>query len=477
MSVPDEALNKSFSKDEAGETIFIDCCECSEYQSKVDVTDFEEPRQAFNQAKRQFGSHWSAKHQDEGQGGSTSETSGGTSQGGGSEQPSGQQSPQQSQQRESHQQVNERELIYQKGREGLKQIKKQRLKNWLDNSEGVGPQTENRILMVFERNESVHTNPHVLYNLLEDELTASGSYINTMVEDVFAPEREHEDILSNQGYTPWFRRNNMSGRGGKRQGYSESMGGSMGGQRGFMDGQSRGQGGQTGGGESGISRREAEEITRRTIQEANEQGRRNALLTGLSDATDEAVREMASNVGGLAGTVQRVVDEALVEYARQNPEWVIENMGILQKILGAANETEEGGEEQDRKAEQDAIVDKALEDISGEGTSNERPQNSSPRPQGGFTPSQETREAMEEKSQEEVEDYDEKGVQEPDEESKDPEMDDNVKKGPPEPAPQPQGGSEDRSQNDKEQMDEERDENEEEEDGDPMDRVFGDMME
>jgi len=108
--------------------------------------------------------------------------------------------------------MSDREKIYQRGTDGLKEIKRERLKNWLSNTEGVGGQTESRILMVFNRNETIHQNPHILYNLLDDELSASPSYINTMVEDIFQPERENDDLLQQQGFTPWHMRNNGGGQ-------------------------------------------------------------------------------------------------------------------------------------------------------------------------------------------------------------------------------------------------------------------------
>lgn len=281
--------------------------------------------------------------------------------------------------------TNEREKIYQRGTAGLKEIKKGRLKNWLNNTDGVGAQTEQRILMVFDRNESVHKNPHVLYNLLDDELNASASYINTMVQDIFAPEEEHSDLLQSQGYTPWYNRGAPQG-GGQQQG---SFGGPMNatGQTGFNPNQQSQQQGQQGqqsqdSGNDPLSRGEAEMMVRQAVNQANENNQRGALMDGLSDATDEAVREMASNVGGLAGTVHRVIDEALVQYARENPEWVIENMGILQKVLGAAEGMEGGGAAQkEQKPEQNAKVDDALESLSGQQNQSEETQQSQPQPE------------------------------------------------------------------------------------------------
>jgi hypothetical protein len=116
-----------------------------------------------------------------------------------------------------------------------------------------------------------------------------------------------------------------------------------------------------------MSRNEAEMMMSQAMQQAEQQGQRNALLSGLSDATDEALREMATNVGGLAGTFQKVVDEALVGYARENPEWVIENMDILQKVLGATEDMPgEGQNQAEQKPQQDQKVDDALSNIGNQ---------------------------------------------------------------------------------------------------------------
>lgn len=287
--------------------------------------------------------------------------------------------------------VNEREKIYQRGTDGLREIKKARLENWLGTSEGVGNQTEQRILMVFQRNESVHRNPHVLYNLLDDELNASASYLNTMVQDIFSPEEEHGDLLQSQGYTPWYSR----GAGQGNQQVSRGMGGPMNatGSTGFspnqgfsnqggqqspsqqQEGQEQGQPSEGGNpGQEAMTRDEAEVMMRQAMTQANSQEERNALLSGLSDATDEALQEMATNVGGLAGTIQKVVDEALVGYARENPQWVIENMDILQKVLGATEDMPGGDDgSSNKEPEQHQKVDDALENIAGGGGSSPQP--------------------------------------------------------------------------------------------------------
>jgi hypothetical protein len=276
--------------------------------------------------------------------------------------------------------VSERERIYQRGPEGLKQIKKDRLEKWLDSSDGVGAQTRQRIMMVFERNDSVHKNPHVLYNLMDDELSASASYLNTMVQDIFAPEEEHSDLLTNQGYTPWFNRG-----GANQSNQMQAQGGPMNatGSNRFDPGQSEQQqqqrkddrqnqpqrGGETQ--DDSISKKEAEMMMAQAMSEADSQNERTALLSGLSDATDQALQEMATNVGGLAGTVQKVVDEALVSYARENPEWVIENMSVLQKVLGATEDMANSPNSDAEQSQENQKVDDAINSLTSHQENND----------------------------------------------------------------------------------------------------------
>jgi hypothetical protein len=298
--------------------------------------------------------------------------------------------------------LNDREKIYQRGVDGLKEIKEERLSNWLSQTDGVGNQTEQRVMMVFNRNESVHRNPHVLFNLLDDELNASGSYLNTMVQDIFAPEEEHSDLLTSQGYTPWQQRSmggqpsmqgqgmggpmNATGMSGFNQGthtYSQSAAQSQPGrqQRGMTPQQQGTPNPETPGSQNeqqdqsennarddSISRQEAEMMMRQAMEQAETGNQRRNLVDGLSDATDEALREMATNVGGLAGTFQRVIDEALVGYARENPEWVIENMDILQKFMNATEDMSSGGRgDSNKQPEQDRKVDDAVGSVLSSG--------------------------------------------------------------------------------------------------------------
>lgn len=303
--------------------------------------------------------------------------------------------------------ISEREKIYQRGQAGLKEIKKERLDNWLSSAGGAGAQTQQRIEMMFERNKSVHTNPNVLYNLLDDELSASSSFLNTMVQDIFEPEKEHSDVLSSQGYVPWHRRgsnmaqnNQQMGQGGpmnatgasqfnpgqssqpqqrnqppaQQYGQPQQSRGQQRQQKQTSQPSSQSESSSDDSGNDGISRQEAQMMMQQALDQSEQQQQKNALLSGLSDATDEAMREMASNVGGLAGTMQKVIDEALVSYARENPEWVIENMDILQKVLGA---TEDMGQSQNSQEntqpKENKKIDNAVSNISNQQSQQTQP--------------------------------------------------------------------------------------------------------
>ena len=401
MAMPEQYKANGIALDKENNDVVVRCPQCEKYGPKrIDADDYDDEQELLNQAKRQLGSHYSQVHDTDKETGQGEPTSDNPPSQGNQPSPSaqGQNGHQQqpanvnakNSQPNSPQQgadysdgVNERELIYRKGEEGLLELKTERLKDWLQDAGGAGGQTESRILKVFERNKSVNSNPYSLYNLLEEETTASGSYINTIVDDVFEPEREHEDVLENTGYTPFFRRSGGGGQFGNQQQGGPSMGGGMGG--GQQYGQSAAQGRGRGGGmqqqqgrqgqqpqqeesSENLSKREVAQMISQGINTAQEQNEENPFRDGLSEATDEAVREMASNVGGLAGTANRVFEEALMSYAQDNPEFIIENMDFLQKALGAAQGPEdEQSKGQPQQPESSQKVDNALSQIGDGG--------------------------------------------------------------------------------------------------------------
>lgn len=265
-------------------------------------------------------------------------------------------------------QKTEREIIREEGYEGLKRIKERKLKEWLGTTDGVGAKTESRILKVFKEESMYSEEPSTLYNLLDDELSASPSYINTIVNSVFSPEYEHEDLLQQQGYTPFFRNGGQSSQGGRNNmngGYNGPNGGNQGGGR-QNSGQQQQQSSSGGG---GMTREEAVEMIRAS-SESNDQGsrRRGPGTEALDEATEQAIKNMADNMGGFFGMLQRVGEEALVQYFKQNPEKLVENMTLLNAFMNEAEQLDD----EPNVSEQDQKVDDAIEDaMSGGGSDQE----------------------------------------------------------------------------------------------------------
>jgi len=260
----------------------------------------------------------------------------------------------------------DREIIREEGYKGLKRIKEKKLKEWLATTDGVGGKTESRILKVFREESMYSEEPSTLYNLLDDELSASPSYINTIVNSVFSAEYEHEDLLQQQGYTPFFRNGGQSNQGGRNNmngGYSSGGGG----YQGPGGNQQQGQQQQGGGGNDGLTREEAMQMIQAS-QQSDDQGsrRRGPGTEALDEATEAAIKNMADNMGGFFGMLQRVGEEALVTYFRENPEKLVENMTLVNAFM---NETSQ--QEQDNTpSEQDAKIDSAVQQaMSGGGGS------------------------------------------------------------------------------------------------------------
>ena len=264
---------------------------------------------------------------------------------------------------------NEREVIREEGYEGLRRIKERKLKEWLATTDGVGAKTESRILKVFREESMYSEEPSTLYNLLDDELSASPSYINTIVNSVFSPEYEHEDLLQQQGYTPFFRNGGQSNQGGRNNmngGFNGRNGGNQGGGR-QNPGQQQSQGG---GGGGGMTREEAVEMIRAS-SDSNDQGsrRRGPGTEALDEATEQAIKNMADNMGGFFGMLQRVGEEALVQYFKQNPEKLVENMTLLNAFMNEAEDLDDAP----NTSEQDQKVDDAIEQAMGGGGSSSEP--------------------------------------------------------------------------------------------------------
>jgi hypothetical protein len=76
---------------------------------------------------------------------------------------------------------------------------------------------------------------------------------------------------------------------------------------------------------------------------------------------------MANNMGGFFGMLQRVGEEALVQYFKQNPEKLVENMTLLNAFMNEAEDLDDGP----NVSEQDQKVDNAIEQAMGGGGSNQ----------------------------------------------------------------------------------------------------------
>lgn len=331
--------------------------------------------------------------------------------------------------------MNERNIIYERGEEGLDQIKQERLQSWLQITDGVGAQTLDRIMMIFERNKVFRENPHALHSMLDEQMSASSAYINTMVQDVFEPEREHEDVLRQQGYVPWYHKDLPGGDQAMRQEARGMYNGSGGqqqqqGMMGMQPGQQ-----QPGGGGQGMSMEEAVELIRQSQEDGDEPppSAREKIKHGMSEATDEAIRNAASEFGGFFSRINEIMMGSIEEYARENPEWIVENLDFLEKLLGEMPDkpsSDMGSESSDH----DRRIDDAVNRIQQGG---QQQQGSVGYAQSGvgFQPSPETQEAMQ--STEPVEpgtDTEQTTLDEPKEQSQDADQDSEEREseGPPE---------------------------------------------
>lgn len=265
----------------------------------------------------------------------------------------------------------DREIISERGREGLKELKESRLREWLATTDGVGEKTENRIIKVFNSDDIHSKNPSALYSLLDDELTASPTYINTMVNNVFAPEYEHEDLLEDHGYTPFFKNGNMGGvqsnqnmsNGFENRGQGNSGMTQQGmSQQGQMQQQQPQQYAQE---SSSLSREEALEMIKAS-QDEEEQGsrRRGPGTEAIDEATQQAIKNMADNMGGFFGTLQRVGESALMAYFEKHPEKLVENMSLLQAFM----DEDTNAQTQKEEPKENLKIDNAIEQATRQAT-------------------------------------------------------------------------------------------------------------
>lgn len=256
----------------------------------------------------------------------------------------------------------DREIIRQEGRQGLKRIKKRKLEDWLQSTDGVGGKTLNRVLMVFEEEDMYSEEPDTLFSLLDDELNATSSYINTIVNSVFSPEYDHQDLLQEQGYEPFF------AQGGQRQGTgTQDM------NRGNNRGQNQnhrqqptqqgGQAQQQSGGND-LTREEALQMIQAAQSEDDSGSRRRGPATDALDAaTEEAIQNMASNMGGFFGMAQNLMENTLMAYFEENPEKLVENMDLIQTFMQDDESSTSTQQQTQSRSQEDEKIDNALDGI------------------------------------------------------------------------------------------------------------------
>ncbi len=99
-----------------------------------------------------------------------------------------------------------RQLVAQFGRDGLNQIKRERLKRVLDLAPGIGGKVIPFILHKWDVNARVRDDPMALYNMLHMEGGLKPNIAQSLTVDVFSVEEEFADLLYQRGEAPIFYR-------------------------------------------------------------------------------------------------------------------------------------------------------------------------------------------------------------------------------------------------------------------------------
>jgi len=127
-----------------------------------------------------------------------------------------------------------RQLVAQYGRDGLNQIKKERLNKVLALAPGVGVKSIPYILHRWDVNARLRDDPMALYNMLHQEGGLRPNTAYSVTADVFSVEEEFADLLRERGERPIFF--------GDRMGGGLPQGGGFGGGTSFGGGQPSGYG-------------------------------------------------------------------------------------------------------------------------------------------------------------------------------------------------------------------------------------------
>jgi len=97
-----------------------------------------------------------------------------------------------------------RQLVAQFGRDGLNQVKKERLKEVLELAPGVGKKVVPWILRKWDLNARLRDDPQEFYRVLHDECGLKPNIAFSIVRDVWTAEEEFADLLYQRGEQPIF---------------------------------------------------------------------------------------------------------------------------------------------------------------------------------------------------------------------------------------------------------------------------------
>lgn len=258
----------------------------------------------------------------------------------------------------------EREIITQQGKAGLEKVKERELEDWLTDIDNVGPQTINRITRVFQNNDTISENPNALFNYLDDELSCSDQLINTLVNTVFAKEREHADLLQSQGFVPA-----ISESGSLQLDGRQSMNGNNQNSQGQGQQQVHQQGvqpQQQQSGDDSLTTEEALQMIQASKEDEQGSRRRGPASDALDTATEEAIQNFAENMGGFFGMAQNLMENTLMAYFEDNPEKLIENMDLIQTFMEDDADTNTTTQQTESKSKENQKIDNAIDDIREE---------------------------------------------------------------------------------------------------------------
>jgi len=199
-----------------------------------------------------------------------------------------------------------RQLVAQFGREGLNQVKRDRLQKVLELAPGVGSKAVPFILHKWDVNARVRDDPQELFNTLHMEAGLKPNTAQSIVKDVFSVEEEFADLLEKRGEVPIFFRPRSLDYGYGPSGYTY---GPTGYGYGYQHERYRGQPGQP---QPFLTRDEFLAMER----EREERRRREDEVKGLRDshkALSERVEKLDRDLAAAMSTSFKELEEKLTE--------------------------------------------------------------------------------------------------------------------------------------------------------------------